>query len=109
MHPAAIWLADDARELPDERHDRVPGALEALVDPGAVEPLEPGGGADRRGRRRRHDAELGLGLGQRRLDLEPGLPAVFLGIEGADAGVLDPRRGRQLVAHRCSSPKCRRR
>ena len=41
MHPAAMRLADDAAELPDQRHERVAGAGEALVDARAVQQLEP--------------------------------------------------------------------
>ena len=40
MHPAAMRLADDAAEFPDQRHDRVAGAGKALVDAGAVEEFE---------------------------------------------------------------------
>src|SRR5206468_4317540 len=54
---------------------------------------------DRLGGLLRDDAELGLGMGQRDLDIEPGLPAVFLLVEGADAGIGNPRGGRQFVAH----------
>ena len=41
MHPAAMRLADDAAELPDQRHERVAGAREAFVDARAVQQLEP--------------------------------------------------------------------
>ena len=34
MHPAAMRLADDAAQFPDQRHDRVAGARETLVDAG---------------------------------------------------------------------------
>ena len=103
MHPAAMRLADDARQFPDQRHDRVAGAGEALVDALAVEQVEPRRGGDRLGRLVRDDAELGLRLGQRGLDIEPGLPAVFHAVEGADAGIGHPRGGRQFVAHRAVS------
>ena len=103
MHPAAMRLADDPAEFPDQRHDRVAGAGEALVDAGAVEEFEMRRPRDRLGRRLRDDAELGLRLGQCRLDIEPGLPAVFLAIERADAGSDDARGGRQFIAHQGSS------
>src|SRR5207248_4920826 len=103
MHPAAMRLADDPAQFPDQWHDRVAGAGETLVDTGAVEQVEPGGAHDRLGRFGRDDAELGLGAGQCRLDIEPGLPAVFQLVEGADAGVGDARGGRQFVAHNAFS------
>ena len=76
------------------------GAGEALVDAGAVEQVEAGGAGDRLGRLLGDDAELGLRPGQRDLDIEPGLPAVLLLVERADAGIGDARGGRQFVAHR---------
>ena len=98
MHPAAVRLADDAAEFPDQRHERVAGAGEAFVDARAVHQLEPRLGGDRLGRLGRDDAELGLGAGQRGLDIEPGLPAVLQAIEGADAGIGHAGRGREGVA-----------
>jgi len=99
VHPAAMRLADDSRQFPDQRHDRVAGAREPLVDALAVEEVEAGGAGDSLGRFLRDDAELGLRAGQRDLDIEPGLPAVFLLVEGADAGVRNARGSRQFVAH----------
>ena len=104
MHPAAMRLADDARQFPDQRHDRVAGAGKPLVDARAVEQVEPRRGGDRLGRLVRDDAELGLRLGQRDLDIEPGLPAVFDAVEGADAGIGHARGGRQFVAHSPVTP-----
>ncbi len=48
MHPAAMFVADDPREFPHQRHDRVAGAGKPLVDAGAVEELVMRGGGDRR-------------------------------------------------------------
>jgi hypothetical protein len=89
-----MGLADDPRQLPDERHDRMAGAGKALIDPGTVEKFEPGLGRDRVGRLLRDDAELGLGFGQGRLDIEPGLPSVLLGIKRADPRIRNPGRSR---------------
>ena len=108
MDPAAMRLADDPGELPDERHDGVAGAGKPGVDAGAIEALEPRRAGDRVGRLLRDDAELGLCRSQGDLNVEPGLPAVFLGIERANAGIGHARRGRQLVAHdRCPAPSGR--
>lgn len=96
-------LAGDAAEFPDQRHDRVPGARKSLVDAGAVEEFEMRRPPDRLGRRVGDDAELGLRLGQCRLDIEPGLPAIFLAIERSDAGVRHARGGWQFIAHQGSS------
>ena len=52
VHPAAMRLADDAAELPDQRHERVAGAGEALVDAGAIHQLEARLGRWPRRRRR---------------------------------------------------------
>ena len=86
-------------QLPDQRHDGVPGAGETLVEPGAVQQLVMRRLGDGLGRLLGDDAELGLRLGQRRLDIEPGLPAVLQPIQRADAGVGNPGGGRQFVAH----------
>jgi hypothetical protein len=75
------------------------GAGEALIDALAVEAVELGGAGDRLGGFLRDDLELGLGMGQRDLDIEPGLPAVLLAVEGADPGIGNPRCGRQFIAH----------
>ena len=48
VHPAAMRLADDPAELPDQRHDGVAGAGEALVDAGAVHQVKLRLGRDRR-------------------------------------------------------------
>ena len=80
-------------------HDGVAGAGEPLVDAGAVHQRKMRLLRNRRRRCRRDDAELSLGLGQRGLDVEPCLPAVFQLIESADAGVSDAGGGREGVAH----------
>ena len=98
MHPAAMRFADDAAEFPDQRHDRVAGAREAFVDARPVHQLQPRLRGDRLGRVGRNDAELGLRAGQRGLDVEPRLPAIFQPIEGADAGIRNAGRGRESVA-----------
>ena len=92
-------LADDAAELPHQRHERVAGAGEALVDARAVHQVELRRRGDRLGRLGGNDAELGLRVGQRRLDIEPGLPAVLHAIEGPRMPGSETRgRGRQRVA-----------
>src|ERR1041384_1432541 len=87
MHPAAMRLANDPCQLPDQWHDRVAGARKTLVDALAVEAVEARCQCDRVGGLLRDDFELGLGARQRDLDIEPGLPAVLLAVEGADAGI----------------------
>jgi hypothetical protein len=99
MHPAAMRLADDPRQFPDQRHNRVAGAREAFVDALAVEQFEACRARDRLGGLLRDDVELGLGARQRRLDIKPGLPTVLLLVKRADAGIGNPRGGRQFVAH----------
>ena len=98
MHPAAMRLADDAAQLPDQRDDRVTGAGETFVDARPVHQLQPCLGGDGIGRFSRNDAEFCLGAGQGGLDIEPRLPAVLQSIEGADAGVRYAGRGREGVA-----------
>ena len=50
-------------------------------------------GGDRLGRLGGNDAEFGLRAGQRGLDVQPGLPAIFQTIQRADAGVGDAGGG----------------
>jgi hypothetical protein len=97
MHPTAVRLADHAAELPDQRHDGVAGACEALVDALAVEQRELRLGSDRLGCFGGDDAQLGLRPCQSGLDVEPGLPAVFQPVERTDAGFADARGGRQGI------------
>jgi hypothetical protein len=104
MHPAAIGPAGDPGQFPDQRHDRVAGAREPLVDPRAVEQFQMGGARDRRGRALRDDPQLLLRLGERRLDIEPGLPAVFQAIERANAGVGHTGGSWEFVTHGSSPP-----
>ncbi len=93
VDPAAVRVADDAAEFPDQGDDGVAGAGEAFVDAGAVHVVQARGTGDGFGGSGWDDAELGLGAGQRDLHVEPGLPAVFQAIEGADAGVGDAGGG----------------
>ena len=62
MDPAAMRLADNPAQLPDERHDRMAGAGKTFVDAAAVEKFELRLGRDRFGRIVRNDPELGLRL-----------------------------------------------
>jgi hypothetical protein len=87
MHPAAIGFAGYTAQFPHQGHDRMTGACEPLVDPRAVEQFEAGGPRDRLRGARGDDAQLLLRLGERRLDIEPSLPAVLQLIEGADTGI----------------------
>ena len=93
MHPAAMRLADNPAQLPDQRHDGVAGARETFVEPGAVHQVVMRRLYDGRGGFVGDDAEFGLRLGQRRLDIEPGLPAVLQPIKRANAGVGDAGGG----------------
>src|SRR5687768_10505911 len=86
----------------------MPGAREAFLDARAVEQLEFRAAGDRFGGFARDDAELGLRPRERGFDIEPGLPAVLLSIERADAGIADACGGGLLVAaggaHRAPRP-----
>ena len=62
MHPAAMRLADDAAQLPHQRHDGVAGAGKALVEAGAVHQLVMRRFDNRVGSFPGDDAELGLRL-----------------------------------------------
>jgi len=92
MHPAAIGLAGDSAQLPNQGHDRMASTREPLVDPRAVEEFEMRGPPDRRRRALGDDPQLLLCLGECRLDIEPSLPAVFEAVERADTGVRFSRR-----------------
>ena len=105
VHPAAVLLADHARQLPDQRHDGVAGAGEALVDARAIEQLQPRGARDRLGGIGGDDAEFGLRAGQRDLDVQPGLPAVLQPVQRADAGIGNARGSRE-IAHGVSLLGC---
>ncbi len=87
--PARVAVAG-AVERPDERHQRVAGLREPGAHGGQIEVLQLRLGDDLARGGRRDDAELGLRLGQGRLDVEPRLEARGLGEEGAHARVLDP-------------------
>ena len=90
VHVAARVAVAGAVELPDERHQRVAGLREPGAHGGQIEVLQLRLGDDLARGGRGNDAELGLRLGQRRLDVEPRLEARGLGEEGAHARVLDP-------------------
>src|SRR6266700_1490815 len=68
-------------------------AVAPIAAAARLELLHPRRGGDRCDRLGRDDAELGLRPGQRHLDIEPGLPAVFQAIKGTDPGIGDPGRG----------------
>ena len=63
----------DPVQLPDQRHERVAGALEPRPDRLPVQEREPRLPGDLLGGVRGDDPELGLRLRQRRFDVEPGL------------------------------------
>ncbi len=106
MHPAAIGLAGDAAQFPNQGHDRMAGAGEPLVHPRAVEQFEVRGAPDRRRCARGNDPQLLLRLGERRLDVEPGLPAVLQPIKRADTGIRHAGGGREFVSHEFGSLGC---
>ena len=80
-------LTDDAAKFPDQRYDRMASAREAFIDPGAVHQGQFRFRGDRLGGGGGDDAELGLGSGQRGLNVKPGLPAIFQLVERADAQI----------------------
>ena len=99
MHPAAMRFADDMAEFPDQRHQSVAGAGEAFIDAGAIHQCQlrlRGNGVSGV---LRNDSQFRLGVGERGFDIEPGLPAAFLAIKPADAGIGHPGRGGEGVAH----------
>ncbi len=114
MHPAAGWLAADARQFPHQRHDGVTGALVRFVDAGAIHQAQLRAGSDPLGAILRHDAEIGLRPRQRRLDVEPCLPAVLEGVECANSGIRQPCAFWRFLVHPgvprlcCSGPRLRR-
>ena len=72
MHPAAL-VAAAFDERPDQRHERVLRRRDALAQLRQVVEARVRLGGDPLGRRGGDDADLGLGLGERALDVEPGL------------------------------------
>src|SRR5271167_2864682 len=106
MHPAAIGFARDPAQFPHQWHDRMAGAGEPLVDARTIEQFEPCGSRDRRGRALGDDPQLLLRLGERRLDIEPSLPAVLQPIERADAGIRYAGGGWEFVTHGFGSLRC---
>ncbi len=90
VHVAAGVAVAGAVERPDQRHQWVAGLREPGAHGGQIEVLQLRLGDDLARGGRGNDAELGLRLGQRRLDVEPRLEARGLGEEGAHAGILDP-------------------
>ena len=99
MHPAAMRLADDTAQLPDQRHQRMARAGEALVDARAIHQLQPGLHRNRVGRLAGNDAEFRLGDRQGRLDIQPSLPAVFQTIQRPDTRIGHSSGRRQRIAH----------
>ena len=87
VHVSARVALADAVELPDQRHERMAGARESRPDGLPVQEREVRLARDLLGGQRGDDAELGLGLRQRRLHVEPRLVARRLGEERADAGI----------------------
>jgi len=83
----------------------VAGAREALVDARAVEQFKMRGVPNRCGRALGYDPQLLLRAGQRRLDVEPSLPAVLELVQRTDAGVGNTGGGRQFVTHGLSSER----
>ena len=95
---AGVALAEPV-ELPDERHQAVPGDAQPLGDALEVEQLEVRLALDLRCGRLGNHPDLRLRPGQRRLDVKPGLPARLLREQRPDAGVADAQRGRSFFAH----------
>ena len=83
MQPLAVVAAAARLQLLERRHQGVFDAADLGRHLGDVDVVGLGLGADLAGRLGRDDAELGLGLGQGRLEIQPLLDAVLLGEDGA--------------------------
>jgi hypothetical protein len=79
MHVPGGRGRDHLTEGVDERDHRIPGSVEFRLHRLEVESVDAGGSGDLLRLRGRNDTELGFGLGQRRLDIEPALlgPPIF--------------------------------
>ena len=102
VHVATGLALTGAIELPDQRHQRMAGAGQALAHRGQVEEGEVRLGDDLARGRLRDDLQLGLGQRERGLDVQPRLKARRLREEGPYAGVVDAERGRLLEHGRFS-------
>lgn len=89
VHVAARVAAADPVQLPDQRHQGMAGTRQSGPDRRHVEQGELRVAPDLAGGVTRDDPELGLGLGQGRLHVEPGLIARRLAEERAHPGIGD--------------------
>ena len=96
---AGIALAEPV-ELPDQRDQAVPGHAQPLGHALEVEQLEPRLALDLLGGCGGNHADLGLGAGQRDLDIEPRLPARVAREKLPDPGIADAQRARSFSGHR---------
>jgi hypothetical protein len=83
VQPFAVVFAAARLQLLERRHQRMLDAADFRRHLGDVDVAGPRLGADFAGRLGGNDAQLGLRLGQRRLEIQPFLDAVFLGKNGA--------------------------
>src|SRR5262245_7203969 len=102
VHPAAMGITDHARQLPNKRHKSVAGARKARIDARAIQQLKPCSSRDGCRRLGWNDRELCLRPRQRHFDVEPGLPAALLRVDGPNARVRYARGGWKRIAHEAS-------
>ena len=99
-------LTAEPREFPYQRNQGVGGAPEPFLEPGVVEELKVAPRHDYlRGPGRDH-AEIGLGEGECRLDIEPGLPAGLGRKQCGDPGIRNPVCGGVVMRHGGGSVCC---
>ncbi len=97
VHIAPGVALAGAIQLPDQGHERMPGAGQAGSNRSEIEVREVCLASDLAGGAVGNDAQLGLRLGQGRFDVEPGLEARGLREQRPHAGVVDPERCRFLL------------
>ena len=90
VHVAARVALAGPIQLPDQRHQRMPGAGQPFAHRREVQIRQVRLADDLAGGGLRDDAELGLSLRERGLHVEPRLKARRLGEQRPDARILDP-------------------
>jgi hypothetical protein len=86
-----IRCGDVAREVAHERDRQVAGCRRFAGDRRRIVEIRAGGAPDRRCARPRYDAELGFGIGERRLDVEHRLQPRLIRQVGRRLGIAKQR------------------